>query len=83
MASTLRSRRPAPRISAKPRAKLDGAPAFGSLPLVLDLRSQASIERAMADVIAAFGHLDVLVNNAGANLRKLAVDVTLRPNGTR
>jgi NAD(P)-dependent dehydrogenase (short-subunit alcohol dehydrogenase family) len=46
------------------------------VPLVLDLRSQASIERAMGDVIAACGHLDLLVNNAGANLRKLAVDVT-------
>ena len=47
-----------------------------SLPIVLDLTSQASIERAMADVVAAFGQLDLLVNNAGANLRKLAVDVT-------
>ena len=46
------------------------------VPLVLDLRSQTSIERAMADVVAAFGHLDLLVNNAGANLRKLAVEVT-------
>src|SRR5258707_11397739 len=33
------------------------------VPLVLDLESQASIERAMADVVAAFGHLDLLVNN--------------------
>ncbi len=47
-----------------------------ALPLVLDLGSQASIERAMADIIAAFGRLDVLVNNAGADLRKLAIDVT-------
>jgi NAD(P)-dependent dehydrogenase (short-subunit alcohol dehydrogenase family) len=46
------------------------------LPLMLDLREQASIERAMADVVAAFGHLDLLVNNAGTNLRRLAVDVT-------
>jgi len=45
------------------------------VPLVLDLISQPSIERAMADVIAAFGRLDLLVNNAGGNLRKLAVDV--------
>src|SRR5262245_59492223 len=45
------------------------------VPVVLDLRSQASIDRAMADVVAAFGRLDVLVNNAGGNLRKLAVDV--------
>jgi NAD(P)-dependent dehydrogenase (short-subunit alcohol dehydrogenase family) len=46
------------------------------VPLVLDLNSQSSIERAMADVIAAFGRLDLLINNAGGNLRKLAVDVT-------
>ena len=29
-------------------------------------------------MLAAFGRIDVLVNNAGANLRKLAVDVTAR-----
>jgi NAD(P)-dependent dehydrogenase (short-subunit alcohol dehydrogenase family) len=46
------------------------------VPIVLDLRSQSSIERALADVISAFGHLDLLLNNAGGNLRKLAVDVT-------
>jgi NAD(P)-dependent dehydrogenase (short-subunit alcohol dehydrogenase family) len=46
------------------------------VPLVLDLRTQKSIERTMAEVISAFGHLDLLVNNAGANLRKRAVDVT-------
>ena len=46
-----------------------------AVPLVLDLNSQSSIERAMADVIGAFGRLDLLVNNAGGNLRKLAVDV--------
>src|SRR6185436_17078789 len=44
--------------------------------LVLDLGSQSSIERAMTDVASAFGGLDLLVNNAGSNLRKLAVDVT-------
>src|SRR5262245_37804856 len=46
-----------------------------AVPLVLDLNSLASIERAMAEVIATFGRLDLLVNNAGGNLRKLAVDV--------
>ena len=46
-----------------------------AVPVTLDLRSQSSIERALADVLSAFGHLDLLVNNAGANLRKLAVDV--------
>jgi NAD(P)-dependent dehydrogenase (short-subunit alcohol dehydrogenase family) len=47
-----------------------------TLPLVLDLRSTGSIEQAIAQIVAAFGGLDVLVNNAGANLRKLAVEVT-------
>jgi NAD(P)-dependent dehydrogenase (short-subunit alcohol dehydrogenase family) len=47
-----------------------------ALPLALDLRSAASIENAMAQIVRAFGGLDVLVNNAGANLRKLAVEVT-------
>src|ERR1700724_1005743 len=47
-----------------------------TLPLALDLRSAASIEQAMAGIMEAFGRLDVLVNNAGANLRKLAVEVT-------
>ena len=56
-------------------AKLE-ATGVRTIPLVLDLRSQPSIERAMADIISAFGHLDVLVNNAGVHLRKRAVDVT-------
>ena len=47
-----------------------------TLPLVLDLRSQPSIEQAMAQIVQVFSGLDVLVNNAGANLRKLAVEVT-------
>ena len=46
------------------------------VPLVLDLRSQDSIEHAVGEVLAAFGQLDVLVNNAGVNLRQRAADVT-------
>ena len=44
--------------------------------LALDVRAQASIEQAMAAVTGAFGRLDVLVNNAGVPLKKLALDVT-------
>jgi NAD(P)-dependent dehydrogenase (short-subunit alcohol dehydrogenase family) len=43
--------------------------------VVLDLRDQASIERAMASAVAAFGGLDVLVNNAGVTLRRTALEV--------
>jgi len=45
-------------------------------PLVLDLRSQPSIDRAIAEILTEFGALDVLVNNAATTLRKLAIDVS-------
>ncbi len=44
--------------------------------VTLDLGQISSVERAMAEVVAAFGQLDVLVNNAGITLRKWALDVT-------
>jgi NAD(P)-dependent dehydrogenase (short-subunit alcohol dehydrogenase family) len=46
------------------------------VPLVLDLRAQDGITRAFGEAMAALGRLDVLVNNAAVNLRRLAVDVT-------
>jgi 2-deoxy-D-gluconate 3-dehydrogenase len=51
--------------------EIDGGKADGA-----GLREEASIEQATADVLTTFGGLDVLVNNAGANVRKLAVEVT-------
>ncbi len=42
----------------------------------LDVRSQESTEQAMAQVVKAFGELDVLVNNAGVTTRSFAVDTT-------
>jgi NAD(P)-dependent dehydrogenase (short-subunit alcohol dehydrogenase family) len=48
-----------------------GRNAFGT---ELDLRSQLSIEKAAAATIEAFGQLDVLVNNAGVNLRSKAIE---------
>ena len=46
------------------------------LPVELDLRDAASIERAAETALAYFGKVDVLVNNAGCNVRKPALDVT-------
>jgi NAD(P)-dependent dehydrogenase (short-subunit alcohol dehydrogenase family) len=45
-------------------------------PVALDVCSRASIAKAMAEVVGAFGQLDVLVNNAGVPLKKPAVDIT-------
>jgi len=44
--------------------------------LELDVRDQASIERMAATAQRAFGHIEILVNNAGCNVRKPALDVT-------
>lgn len=46
------------------------------LPLALDLNSEADIARVSQEVFAALGGINVLGNNAGANLRKLAIDMT-------
>jgi NAD(P)-dependent dehydrogenase (short-subunit alcohol dehydrogenase family) len=47
-----------------------------ALALELQLQSQTSIETVASRAIECFGRIDVLVNNAGANLRRKAVDVT-------
>ena len=46
------------------------------VPVELELRSQASIERAMAQAVGALGHVDALVNNAAVTLRRPALEVT-------
>jgi gluconate 5-dehydrogenase len=46
------------------------------LSLELDVRSQESIEKMAADAEAAFGQIHILVNNAGCNIRKPALEVT-------
>jgi NAD(P)-dependent dehydrogenase (short-subunit alcohol dehydrogenase family) len=59
-------------------AVLDRLRAIGTeaLSLNLDLRSHQSIEQCAAAVLAHFGRIDVLVNNAAVNLRRNAIDVT-------
>ena len=48
----------------------------GVISLQLDVREQQSIERMVEAAEAACGHLEILVNNAGCNVRKRALDVT-------
>jgi NAD(P)-dependent dehydrogenase (short-subunit alcohol dehydrogenase family) len=59
---------------AEPRAELESL-GRRVTPLALDLVSEASIRAAAAAAIDA-GPIDVLVNNAGCNVRKPAADVT-------
>ena len=47
-----------------------------ALPLDLDVRSQQSIERMVSEAESACGQVHILVNNAGCNVRKPALDVT-------
>ena len=54
-----------------------------AVPVELDVRSPESIEKAMAQVVGAFGHVDVLVNNAGVPLRTHGAGGDARRNGTR
>lgn len=45
-------------------------------PVALDVRDHASIQQAIESAHAHYGRIDVLVNNAGCNARKPALDVT-------
>src|SRR5512137_618564 len=47
-----------------------------ALPLSLDVRSFDSIQAMVEAAIAHYGKVDVLVNNAGCNVRKPALEVT-------
>src|SRR6185437_9887346 len=47
-----------------------------SVALELDVRDPASIERMAKEAEEAFGQVHILVNNAGCNVRKPALEVT-------
>jgi NAD(P)-dependent dehydrogenase (short-subunit alcohol dehydrogenase family) len=48
------------------------------LALSLDVASPASVDAAITQAVARFGRIDILVNCAGANLKKPTLDVTDR-----
>ena len=47
-----------------------------SVSLELDVRDHGSIQRFAEDALKAFGQVHILVNNAGCNVRKPAVDIS-------
>lgn len=47
-----------------------------AIPVALDVRDHASIQRMSEEAIQAYGKIDILVNNAGCNVRKPALDIS-------
>ena len=70
-------------IAGRNRAKSEAAAAelgkLGARTAVLevDVASEASCRKAVADAAKALGRLDILVNNAGINIRKAANELSL------
>lgn len=47
-----------------------------AIPVELDVRDHASIQRAAEAAQNAYGKIDILINNAGCNVRKPALEIT-------
>ncbi len=69
----LTSRHPESLLRIKNEIELMGRRAVA---VALDVRNEQSIKAAVSEVESSLGRIDVLVNNAGCNVRKPALDVT-------
>ena len=54
----------------------ESAEQIGAHPVLADVTDQADVERCFRDVLEAFGHVDVLVNNAGLGGTARLVEMT-------
>ena len=69
----LTSRHPESLLRIKNEIELMGRRAVA---VALDVRNEQSIKAAVSEVESSLGRIDALVNNAGCNVRKPALDVT-------
>ena len=53
----------------------EAATSLNALPVRADVSDEADVKRTYSEVLAKFGHLDVLVNNAGAGIFKTLVEM--------
>jgi 3-oxoacyl-[acyl-carrier protein] reductase len=53
----------------------EAATSLNALPIRADVSNEADVQRTYSEVLAKFGHLDVLVNNAGAGVFKTLVEM--------
>jgi 3-oxoacyl-[acyl-carrier protein] reductase len=62
-------------ITGRDQARLEGAArSLGVFPIRADVAQEAEVQRTYREVLAKFGDLDVLVNNAGFGIFKNLVD---------
>jgi len=64
-------------INAREVQSLADEESLALCPIELDVNDDASVDRAVAEVIDKAGHVDVLANNAGITIRGLTEAVTL------
>lgn len=64
-------------VAARAAADDIGRAGTRALALVAEASDEAQVNRAAEDAIARLGHVDVLVNGAGRNIRKPLVDFTV------
>jgi len=53
----------------------EAAASLNAFPIRADVSNEADVKRTYSEVLAKFGHLDVLVNNAGAGVFKTLVEM--------
>lgn len=63
-------------ITGRDEKKLyKAAEVLSAVPIRADVSDEADVQRTMREVLQAFGHLDVLINNAGFGVFKKLVDM--------